>query len=49
MESVARSLGALGTNPALGVDKALSVHGSDWLWAVTAFYILVFVRISILA
>ncbi|EPE09234.1 opsin related protein [Ophiostoma piceae UAMH 11346] len=38
MESAVRSLGALGTNPALGEDRALSVHGSDWLWAVTALF-----------
>lgn len=29
---------------ATGVDEALSVHGSDWLWAVTAIYIMAFVN-----
>ncbi|CAK7213569.1 hypothetical protein SBRCBS47491_001848 [Sporothrix bragantina] len=42
MDHLTRSLGALGTNPPTGVTEALSVHGSDWLWAVTAIYLLVF-------
>lgn len=43
MDVLARGLGSLGTNPPLGVESALSVHGSDWLWAVTAIYIASFV------
>ncbi|CAK7242397.1 MAG: hypothetical protein STHCBS139747_003888 [Sporothrix thermara] len=42
MDHVTRSLGAIGTNPPTGVSQALSVHGSDWLWAVTAVYLVVF-------
>ncbi|KAL2838527.1 hypothetical protein BJY01DRAFT_258005 [Aspergillus pseudoustus] len=34
-----RANDALNVNPVSGVDEALSVHGSDWLWAVTAIYI----------
>lgn len=34
---------ALGVNPVVGVDEALSMNGSDWLWAVTAIYIVAFV------
>ncbi|PMD19281.1 family A G protein-coupled receptor-like protein [Hyaloscypha hepaticicola] len=32
----------LSINPPNGVDIALSVQGSDWLWAVTAVYIVAF-------
>ncbi|CAK7204023.1 hypothetical protein SEUCBS139899_006774 [Sporothrix eucalyptigena] len=42
MDHVARGLGALGTNPPTGVAEHLSVHGSDWLWAVTAVYLVAF-------
>lgn len=35
-----RSNQALNVNPPTGDTHALSVHGSDWLWAVTAVYIL---------
>ncbi|KZF21088.1 family A G protein-coupled receptor-like protein [Xylona heveae TC161] len=31
---------ALNVNPITGVDEALSLHGSDWLWAVMAIYCL---------
>jgi hypothetical protein len=37
---------ALDANPAVGVDEVLSVHGSDWLWAVTAVYVVAFVSPS---
>ncbi|KUJ06856.1 family A G protein-coupled receptor-like protein [Mollisia scopiformis] len=37
-----RANDALNINPPTGVDLSLSVHGSDWLWAVTAIYILSF-------
>lgn len=33
---------ALNINPPAGQER-LSVHGSDWLWAVTAVFILSFV------
>jgi bacteriorhodopsin len=33
----------LSINPPNKVDIALSVQGSDWLWAVTAVYIVAFV------
>ncbi|CAK7265151.1 hypothetical protein SEPCBS119000_001366 [Sporothrix epigloea] len=36
-----RSNDALDINPPLG-DEHLTVHGSDWLWAVTAIYIVSF-------
>lgn len=36
---------ALDVNPPTGVDLALSEHGSDWLWAVTAVYIVCFVSL----
>ncbi|KAI2641934.1 heat shock protein 30 [Xylaria nigripes] len=39
-----RSNDALRVNPPAGND-ALSVHGSDWLWAVTAFYIVSFITV----
>lgn len=38
----ARSNDALIDNPPAG-NQQLSVNGSDWLWAVTAVYILSFV------
>lgn len=38
-----RASDALNVNPVAGVDEALSVHGSDWLWAITAIYIVSFV------
>lgn len=48
MDLLPRGNGALDTNPPVGVDLALSKHGSDWLWAVTAVYALCFVRIILL-
>jgi bacteriorhodopsin len=33
---------ALNVNPPAG-DQNLSEHGSDWLWAVTAIYVVSFV------
>lgn len=43
MSLIGRANTALNSNPVTGVDEALSVHGSDWLWAVTAIYVLSFV------
>lgn len=43
MSLFARGNDALNVNPVTGVDEALSVHGSDWLWAVTAIYVVSFV------
>ena len=34
---------ALDVNPPAG-EAHLAVHGSDWLWAVTAVYVVSFVR-----
>ncbi|KAL3456656.1 hypothetical protein BJX64DRAFT_296550 [Aspergillus heterothallicus] len=39
MSLLGRANEALNINPVTGVDEALSVHGSDWLWAVTAIYL----------
>ncbi|KAI0442065.1 family A G protein-coupled receptor-like protein [Xylaria telfairii] len=33
---------ALNINPSTGVSEALSVEGSDWLWAVTGIYLVAF-------
>ncbi|KAI0875591.1 hypothetical protein GGS24DRAFT_499671 [Hypoxylon argillaceum] len=33
---------ALNINPPSGVTEALSVQGSDWLWAITAIYLVAF-------
>ena len=43
MDLFTRGNDALNVNPATGVAEALSQHGSDWLWAVTAIYIIAFV------
>jgi bacteriorhodopsin len=37
MSFIARSNDALNVNPPVG-NRVLTVHGSDWLWAVTAVY-----------
>ncbi|EED23987.1 protein FDD123, putative [Talaromyces stipitatus ATCC 10500] len=42
MEIFPRGNDALNVNPPVGVTEALSQHGSDWLWAVTAIYIVAF-------
>ncbi|KAF4996673.1 hypothetical protein F66182_16359, partial [Fusarium sp. NRRL 66182] len=42
MDLFTRGNDALNVNPATGVAEALSQHGSDWLWAVTAIYIIAF-------
>jgi len=42
MAVLARGNDALNINPPAG-DNYLSVHGSDWLWAVTAVYVVSFV------
>jgi bacteriorhodopsin len=44
MAFLPRGNDALKINPPIGVDIVLSDHTSDWLWAVTAIYILSFVR-----
>jgi bacteriorhodopsin len=43
MSLIGRANDVFQVNPVTGVDEALSVHGSDWLWAVTAIYIVSFV------
>jgi bacteriorhodopsin len=43
MAFLPRGNDALNTNAPVGADMALSDHGSDWLWAVTAVYIITFV------
>jgi len=43
MNLLSRGNDALVTNPPVGVDQALSQNGSDWLWAVTAVFLLSFV------
>jgi bacteriorhodopsin len=43
MSLIGRANDVFQVNPVTGVDDALSVHGSDWLWAVTAIYIVSFV------
>ncbi|KAJ8096459.1 hypothetical protein POJ06DRAFT_272069 [Lipomyces tetrasporus] len=40
---------ALNINPPVGVDEALSQHGSDWLWAVTAIYAISFISFLFLS
>jgi bacteriorhodopsin len=45
MDLIARGNDALKVNPVMGVDEALAVHGSDWLWAVTAVFSLALVRL----
>lgn len=49
MDCVKRANDALAVNPPVGADQVLSVHGSNWLWAVTAIYIVAFVSASIVA
>jgi bacteriorhodopsin len=43
MSLISRANDVLQVNPVTGVDETFSVHGSDWLWAVTAIYIVSFV------
>ena len=38
---------ALNINPPAG-QQQLSVNGSDWLWAVTAIFVISFVRYTLL-
>lgn len=45
MNLLARGNDALKVNPVTGVGEALAVHGSDWLWAVTAIFSLALVSI----
>lgn len=44
MDLITRGNDALKVNSIIGVDEALSVHGSDWLWATTAIFSLALVR-----
>jgi hypothetical protein len=46
MAFLPRGNGALNVDPPTGIDVTLSDHGSDWLWAVTAIYIISFVRFT---
>ncbi|KAJ5591587.1 uncharacterized protein N7459_001956 [Penicillium hispanicum] len=43
MSLLERANDVLHANPVTGVDEALSVHGSDWLWAITAIYVMSFI------
>ncbi|KAI4864680.1 hypothetical protein F4820DRAFT_448844 [Hypoxylon rubiginosum] len=43
-----RGTDALSINPPVGVDSTLSVHGSDWLWAVTAIYMIAFLGLLVI-
>ncbi|KAJ0115243.1 hypothetical protein J7T55_001653 [Diaporthe amygdali] len=47
MSILIRANDALGINPPSGVDSALSVHGSDFLWAVTAIFIVSFLGLLV--
>ncbi|ROV89699.1 hypothetical protein VMCG_10360 [Cytospora schulzeri] len=47
MSLLIRGNDALNINPPFGVDSALSQHGSDWLWAVTAIYIVSFLGLLV--
>ncbi|KAE9370343.1 family A G protein-coupled receptor-like protein [Stipitochalara longipes BDJ] len=47
MAFLPRGNDALNINPPLGVDLALTDHGSDWLWAVTAVYVISFFGVLI--
>jgi|SRR5271168_3899354 len=44
-----RSNDALNINPPTGDTYFLSVHGSDWLWAVTAAYVFTLLAVVCLA
>ncbi|KAF7596104.1 Opsin 1 [Aspergillus hancockii] len=48
MHILSRANEALTINPPVGVDEHLSLHGSDWLWAVTAIYAIAFLGILVL-
>ncbi|KAF7548847.1 hypothetical protein G7Z17_g6779 [Cylindrodendrum hubeiense] len=48
MAFLPRGNDALNVNPAIGVDDILSEAGSDWLWAVTAIYIIAFIGLLVL-
>jgi bacteriorhodopsin len=47
MYILARGNDAIKVNPITGVDESLTVHGSDWLWAVTAIYCFVLVSLQL--
>ncbi|KAG0650091.1 trametes versicolor [Hyphodiscus hymeniophilus] len=47
MALIPRGSDTLNINPPLGVDMALSDHGSDFLWAVTAVYVIAFFGILV--
>lgn len=44
---LARGNDALNVNPPVGVDSALSVNGSDWLWVVMAMHLFAFVSFPV--
>ncbi|KAI0469736.1 hypothetical protein GGR56DRAFT_245805 [Xylariaceae sp. FL0804] len=44
---LARGNDALAINPPAITGENLSLHGSDWLWAVTAFFILAFLGLLV--
>ncbi|KAH8658276.1 hypothetical protein BX600DRAFT_416063 [Xylariales sp. PMI_506] len=43
-----RANDALIINPAIGVEEVLSLHGSDWLWAVLAVHLIAFFGLLVL-
>jgi bacteriorhodopsin len=45
MDILARGNDTLKVNPIMCIDEGLAVHGSDWLWAVTAIFSLALVRL----
>ncbi|XXH00629.1 hypothetical protein Hte_006977 [Hypoxylon texense] len=47
MSILPRGNDVLSINPPVGVDSALSEHGSDWLWAVTAIYLVAFLGLLV--
>ncbi|KAK9234750.1 hypothetical protein V1525DRAFT_34885 [Lipomyces kononenkoae] len=49
MAVLPRGNDALNINFPVGVDETLSLHGSDWLWAVTAVYAMSFIGFLLLS
>ncbi|KAI1322766.1 family A G protein-coupled receptor-like protein [Xylariaceae sp. FL0255] len=47
MALIPRENGALNINPATSLDDAIAVAGSDWLYAVTAIYLVAFICILV--
>ncbi|PYI04969.1 family A G protein-coupled receptor-like protein [Aspergillus sclerotiicarbonarius CBS 121057] len=48
MDILPRANNVLNINPPVEVEEALSLHGSDWLWAVTAIYAICFLGLLVL-